>query len=123
MLKLENKSFTADSAEMDDLLRKAGSPTFSLYRDSTEAAWEPFATRFCRHILRVPITLADLTAADLQITLTKQSTRCAAGMEGWRVTELKALPIFLLDKLALASLRGARPGDTCAEWRRWATAR
>ena len=100
MLQRENKSFTADFAEMDDLLRKAWSPIFALYRDSTEPAWGPFATRFGRRILRVPMTLADLMAADLQTTLTKQSTRCAAGMEGWRVAELKVLPTFLLDKLA-----------------------
>ena len=100
MLQRGDKSFTADFGEMDDLLRKAWSPIFALYRDSPEPAWEPFAARFGRYILRVPMDLGDLTAADLQTTLAKQSTRCAAGMEGWRVAELKALPPFLLDKLA-----------------------
>ena len=100
MLQRGDKSFTADFAEMDDLLRKAWSPIFALYRDSPEPAWEPFAERFGRYIIRVPMDLADLTAADLQSTLAKQSTRCAAGIEGWRVAELKALPPFLLDKLA-----------------------
>jgi hypothetical protein len=100
MLQRGDKSFTADFAEMDDLLRKAWSPIFALYRDTPEPAWEPFAARFGRYVLRVPMILEDLTAADLQSTLAKQSTRCAAGMEGWRVAELKALPPFLLDKLA-----------------------
>ena len=88
MLQREDKSFTADFAEMDDLLRKAWSPIFALYHDSPEPAWEPFAERFGRYIRRVPMVLEDIKAADLQRTLAKQSTRFAAGMEGWRVADL-----------------------------------
>ena len=48
----------------------------------------------------MPMELSDLTADDLAATLAHQSAKSAAGMDGWRVAELKRLPPFLLSKLA-----------------------
>ena len=104
-------SCTAEAAEMDALLRQAWAPIFRLYADTPEPDWERFAARFGQYVQRVPMRLADLTAADLRRTLGSQSSKSAAGMDGWRVAELKALPDFLLGQLAAllnAVERGSR---------------
>ncbi len=44
--------------------------------------------------------LVDVTAKDLRQTLARMRKGQAAGMEGWRVAELKALPDLLLELLA-----------------------
>jgi hypothetical protein len=85
---------------MDALPRQAWAPIFRLYADTPEPDWERFAARFGQYVQRVPMRLADLTAADLRRTLGSQSSKSAAGMDGWRVAELKALPDFLLGQLA-----------------------
>ena len=100
MLQRPDRSFTAHPGEMDELLRAAWGPIFAMYKDLPEPSWEPFAQRFGRYVQTIPMNLGDLTAQDLRATLSKQSSRCAAGVEGWRVAELKALPDLLLDKLA-----------------------
>ena len=85
---------------MDQLLRSAWFPIFRLYDKTPEPDWERFRTRFGPHIVHTPMVLHDLTADDLLKTLKTQSVRTACGMDGWRVAELKSLPIPLLTRMA-----------------------
>ena len=67
---------------------------------SKHLAWAVFHLRFRAYITYAPMDLSDLTADDLDTTLAHQSVKLVAGMDGWRVAELKRLPPFLLTKLA-----------------------
>ena len=100
MLQRADGTYTAESAEMDAILREAWSPIFRLYAHHPEPAWDGFVARFGRYIARHEMCLTDLTADDLRLTLKRQHAKSACGMDGWRVSELKALPPFLLGKLA-----------------------
>ena len=85
---------------MDELLRRAWAPIFQLYAKNVEPDWTSFDQRFNKYTRRVEMHMEDLTAEDLQRTLSRQTVRSAAGMDGWRVSELKALPLHLLVRLA-----------------------
>jgi hypothetical protein len=100
MLRRADGTSTADPAEMDNILRVAWDPIFRMYSAIAEPEWAPFADRFGHYIRPAPMTLSDLTAADLRRALGRQGSHSAAGVEGWRVSELKELPDFLLGKLA-----------------------
>eukprot|EP00666_Eupelagonemidae_sp_cell4sb_P005827 gene5827-biopygen9860 len=85
---------------MDDALHKAWDPIFRMYAEKPEPEWAPFAQRFGKYVERHPMKVADLTGADLRAILARMPARQAGGMEGWRVRELKALPLPLLGALA-----------------------
>ena len=100
MLKRSDGTFTADLPEIDGLLRTAWDKIFRLYASTPEPEWTPFFQRYKPHIQAFPMTMTDLTADDLATTLARQSAHSAAGMDGWRVAELKRLPRHLLSQLA-----------------------
>ncbi|KAJ9441166.1 ATP-dependent DNA helicase pif1 [Diplonema papillatum] len=58
-----------------------------------------------------------LTGEDLSATLKKMKARKAGGMDGWRVCELKTLPVPLLD--AVSGRREGRRRCTGSWRRRW----
>eukprot|EP00660_Eupelagonema_oceanica_P019607 gene19607-biopygen16350 len=101
MLRRPDGTYTGDAEEIDQLLRRAWDPVFRLYADSPEPRWEPFEARFGAYIKRCPMPeLPELTGDALRETLSRMAARQAGGMDGWRVRELRALPVPILDALA-----------------------
>jgi len=100
MLKKPDGTYTAEPREMDKLLREAWDPIFRMYADKPEPEWEPFWERYGKYVHRVQMDVEDVTAETLRKVLARQKTKSAAGMEGWRVGELKKLPTVLLERLA-----------------------
>ena len=100
MLKKPDGGFTADPAEMDKLLRDAWDTIFRMYAHIPEPEWEPFWDRFGQYIKHVQMDVVDMTASDLRRTMGRQKSKSAAGLDGWRVAELKSLPTFYLERLA-----------------------
>ncbi|KAJ9456836.1 Retrovirus-related Pol polyprotein from type-1 retrotransposable element R2 [Diplonema papillatum] len=100
----EDGSVTADLHEMDEILRgeKAWGGVFQMYREVREPKWEDFVQRYGKYVKRGACEDRPLTGEDLSATLKKMKARKAGGMDGWRVCELKALPVPLLDVIALA---------------------
>ena len=102
-LKREDGTVTANLQEMDELLMddRAWGGVFRMYDDSEEPAWTTFFDRFKEHIPEgTPCVCEPLTADDLRTTIGKMKRKKAAGLDGWRVEELKELPLTLLEELA-----------------------
>ncbi|KAJ9444445.1 Retrovirus-related Pol polyprotein from type-1 retrotransposable element R2 [Diplonema papillatum] len=97
-------SVTADLHEMDEILRgeKAWGGVFQMYKEVREPKWEDFVRRYGKYVKRGACEDRPLTGEDLSATLKKMKARKAGGMDGWRVCELKTLPVPLLDVIALA---------------------
>jgi hypothetical protein len=85
---------------MDEALQVAWDPTLRIYKDTPEPPYSPFADRFAEYIERHPMVLGDITGEELRAILAKKSAKGACGVDGWRMEELKALPVALLDGLA-----------------------
>ena len=94
LLRRVDGTSTANATDMDEILQKAWAPIFRIYADKPEPDWTAFYVRFRAYITSVPMELSDLTGQDLATTLAHQSAKSAAGMDGWRVGELKRLPPF-----------------------------
>ena len=101
-LKRGDGTFTANHKESDELLREAWSPIFRRFQDQPEPTYEAFRERFEADIAGrgCEMKLSKLDGNDLRKTLRKMKTKTSAGIEGWRMAELKQLPTPLLDKLA-----------------------
>eukprot|EP00973_Karenia_brevis_P009726 1312456-Karenia_brevis.AAC.1 len=100
MLQRADGSYTGDAEEIDDLLHKAWDQFFCMYQNRDEPDWTSFAMRFQHHIESFPMKAERLTGAGLKRTLTKMRDGAACGMDGWRVRELKKLPLPILARLA-----------------------
>ena len=101
MLQRDVGGVTANVAEMDAILQEAWGPIFRMYASRPEPAWEPFLARYEHAIPPAsPMVAEPITAEGLRSRLDRTSTRRAAGLDGWRTAELKALPLLLLAMLA-----------------------
>ena len=71
-----------------------------MYSHSPEPSWENFVAQFGDSIPS-PSCMQErpLTATVLRSVLSKMRTASAAGLDGWRVAELRALPDSLLERL------------------------
>eukprot|EP00665_Eupelagonemidae_sp_cell47_P008443 gene8443-2313_t len=96
----DDGTVTANISEMDRILRDAWLPIFDRYANSPEPDWPPFRDRFREFIVRRPMTMKPLTAADLAKTIARMKTKQAGGMDGWRAHELKHFPAEILELLA-----------------------
>ena len=108
---------TGNLLEIDTMLHEAWMPTFQLYARTPVPSWDEFEARF--HIYfpaRVPFEYRLMTVEMIQDTLKRMSNDTSAGVDGWRVRELKALP-QLLDLLAdlfnLIEQTGTWPDALC----------
>ena len=101
-LKNEDGKFTANAEEMDTLLHEAWMPILRRYAEKPEPDWGAFREKFAEDIAGKgqAMQMDRLTGKELQQTLGRMKTQTSAGVEGWRMAELKALPLVLLDRLA-----------------------
>ena len=93
--------FVGSPAEIDALLHKAWDPILCYYTRDSEPCWEDFQKRFQTYMPRCHLEVGRLTGQRLKASLGKMRSEQAGGMEGWRVKELKKLPVVLLDRLAV----------------------
>lgn len=92
---------TANVAEVDKMLNESWDPVFRIYKNSPEPQPEPFFDRYRDHIRRNPMReVTKITGAELRAILKKKRGRSACGVDGWRLEELKALPMPLLEALS-----------------------
>eukprot|EP00973_Karenia_brevis_P089695 12399023-Karenia_brevis.AAC.1 len=75
-------------------------PIFQKYSQDTEPDWGAFSARFGDYFRCHPMDMKDLTGMDIQGILAKMRTGQSLGLDGWRMQELKALPLPVLDALA-----------------------
>ncbi|CAE8724944.1 unnamed protein product, partial [Polarella glacialis] len=91
---------TGNAEEIDDMLQRAWGPIFAMYVDGGEPDWDEFEKHFGEHFRSAVMNVSDITGPELRILLKRMGSGQAAGIEGWRVEELAALPDLLLDQLA-----------------------
>eukprot|EP01059_Diplonema_ambulator_P006674 TRINITY_DN162_c0_g3_i3.p1 TRINITY_DN162_c0_g3~~TRINITY_DN162_c0_g3_i3.p1 ORF type:complete len:1446 (+),score=342.28 TRINITY_DN162_c0_g3_i3:2232-6569(+) len=87
----------ADPERVDTTMREAWEAVMCLYKDTPEPEYGPFKEEFRRYIQKHPMQCEPITGKHLAEVLAKKGTRSAAGVDGWRFSELKALPVSLLD--------------------------
>eukprot|EP00973_Karenia_brevis_P079296 11003709-Karenia_brevis.AAC.1 len=98
VLQKPDGSYTGNSSEMDKLLLDAWLPIFCKWNQMKEPDWNAFEERFTQHIVEHPLNVSRINGMELQQVLQRMSG--SPGLDGWRVSELKALPIFFLNLLA-----------------------
>eukprot|EP00754_Rhynchopus_humris_P030393 Rhum_TRINITY_DN15269_c1_g2::Rhum_TRINITY_DN15269_c1_g2_i1::g.147151::m.147151 len=104
---------TSDPQEIDALLRAqdAWGGVFARYAEREEPDWLDFAARYrSRFPGRVTCTHGELEGEDLCETAARMSSRKASGTDGWRVHELKELPLPLWQIMAEVLQRVERDG-------------
>ena len=98
-LKNGNK-FTANSADIDHLVRSVWEPIMNRAPTETTPSWQVFVSEFARFIPDVPaFELAPLTTGRLRTVLNKMSKYSAAGLDNWSVAAVQSLPDLMLGKL------------------------
>ena len=101
MISRPDGSYTANSEEMHKLILDAWLPIFRMFEHEPPASWSEFEKEFgaffppCN---RAPAV--DLTGDALRRAFHRMRLTSAAGADGWRVAELRALPTSLLNLLA-----------------------
>ncbi|KAJ9439747.1 hypothetical protein DIPPA_29916 [Diplonema papillatum] len=91
---------TANVDEMDEVLNTAWDPILRKYKDGPEPEYEPFRDRFRDHIGPHMMEAGTITGEELRILLRKKPKKSASGVDGWRMAELRELPLPLLNALA-----------------------
>ncbi|KAJ9460347.1 hypothetical protein DIPPA_24595 [Diplonema papillatum] len=85
---------------MDEVLNTAWDPILRKYKDRPEPEYEPFRDRFRDHIGPHMMEAGTITGEELRILLRKKPKKSASGVDGWRMAELRELPLPLLNALA-----------------------
>ena len=68
-----------------------------LFNQQSQPEWEPFLNKFREFLVPYPCILQDITAQNLHDFIHQMSNHRAAAVCGWRVHEMKQLPIRLLE--------------------------
>ena len=100
MFRKPNGDITANLLEFNALVSKAWLPVFQKYLNEPEPDWNKFREIYERHIPCHPMTISDIHGTELRTILSRMQGGSACGMDGWRVVELKLLPLPLLNALA-----------------------
>ena len=101
LLQRPDGTLTANALEADKLLREAWVPIFQSYDDGEQPDWDAFYKDFGDCLpAHSAMRLDRLDGCMLLQTLMRMANKSAPGADGWRVKELKSLPIQLLDRLA-----------------------
>ncbi|KAJ9439789.1 Retrovirus-related Pol polyprotein from type-2 retrotransposable element R2DM [Diplonema papillatum] len=101
-LRADGGRLTANLDEMDDVLQQAWGPILRLYSPETpEPSYDDFAKAFGEHVQHRPMQVTDITGEELRTILRERKKKSSAcGVDGWRMDELKALPVPLMDAFA-----------------------
>ena len=86
---------------MHALLREAWLPIFKMHDSVPVPSWDDFVAHFGAHIpAPTPCDIGPINASKLEGILKRMKASSAPGADGWRVAELRMLPMQFLDKLA-----------------------
>ncbi|KAJ9442875.1 hypothetical protein DIPPA_26345 [Diplonema papillatum] len=101
---------------MDEVLNTAWDPILRKYKDGPEPEYEPFRDRFRDHIGPHMMEAGTITGEELRILLRKKPKKSASGVDGWRMAELRELPLPLLNALAdvMNLVEATGKHDNCA---------
>ncbi|KAJ9440509.1 hypothetical protein DIPPA_32170 [Diplonema papillatum] len=91
---------TANVDEMDEVLHTAWDAILRKYKDRPEPEYGPFRDRFQEHIDTHLMEPGTITGEELRTLLRKKPKKSASGVDGWRMAELRELPLPLLNALA-----------------------
>ena len=80
------------------MIQQAWLPIFQRFEEQPEPSWESFTRLYASYMPCCSMELSDITGAEMRQVLRRMGG--APGVDGWRVGELKALPLALLDRLA-----------------------
>ena len=80
MLRRADGTYTADAAEVDDIMHRAWDPVFMKYASASEPAWSTFNARFGAYIKRCPMHLEALTGECLRRALSKMHSGSSCGL-------------------------------------------
>ena len=101
MVQRDDGSLTANAAEVHELLLKHWMPIFRMYESQEEPDVNAFLNhfgQFCKPMEE--FVVPKLTGQRILEVLRKMKNSSCPGLDGWRVAELRALPLQLLDLLA-----------------------
>ena len=99
MISRPDGSLTCDSEEMDSLVRNAWLPVFQMYTESPPPNRHYFQSRFGTYVVeKLDMQFQTLEGCHLWKTLRRMKSKSAAACDGWRVDEIKRLPVPLLDR-------------------------
>ena len=93
-------TLTANAQEMDAILQEEWKSVFQLYRECPEPEYDDFDAVFGKHVAKHNMDLLPLTGEDLDRVLQSKKKSGACGVDGWRMGELKRLPVVLLNAFA-----------------------
>ena len=100
MVKKDTGEYTANIAEMDEVIRKAWRPINLRYEHRPEPSVDIFMQQYRRHIRSVPMKVRALDGQVLRSRAQKMGEKTANGMDLWSIKLLKRLPGPFWDKLA-----------------------
>eukprot|EP01064_Diplonema_japonicum_P010315 TRINITY_DN175_c0_g1_i13.p1 TRINITY_DN175_c0_g1~~TRINITY_DN175_c0_g1_i13.p1 ORF type:complete len:1930 (+),score=452.56 TRINITY_DN175_c0_g1_i13:183-5972(+) len=86
---------------IDSVMRKAWKTVFAKYESRPEPLYAPFKAKYSKFVQRHEMERTQLTGARLREVLRKKSKKSAAGIDGWRMLELRKLPESVLDAWAM----------------------
>ena len=101
MMKRQDVTLTANAEEIGQLLHETWDPIFQMYSGRAEPDRESFTHRFGRYICQCHMEMQNLTGKHLRLRLGRMREGQACGIDGWRVAELKRLPLPMLNRLAI----------------------
>ena len=93
-------SWTANCSEMDEAMHAAWDPILKKYLSDPEPDWMKFEERYSNYIEEHPMRCEDITGGDVAKALRRTSSRKAAGVDGFRISELKLLPEDMIQMIA-----------------------
>ncbi|KAJ9446314.1 Ribonuclease HI [Diplonema papillatum] len=102
-LQREDKTLTANAAEIDEILRgeKAWGGIFQRYATQEEPCWGRFLRMYSPVLPdRAEMECESITVGEVRAALAKMKKSASAGMHGWRIHELQQLPNSLLEGFA-----------------------
>ena len=84
-------------AEVVDCLQDSWN---ELFNQTTQPTWPPFQEQFASYLNHHPCNLKDITAEQIRHQIQKIANHRAVAADGWRVHEMKQLPLGILQLVA-----------------------
>eukprot|EP01064_Diplonema_japonicum_P018815 TRINITY_DN274_c0_g1_i12.p1 TRINITY_DN274_c0_g1~~TRINITY_DN274_c0_g1_i12.p1 ORF type:complete len:1432 (+),score=270.25 TRINITY_DN274_c0_g1_i12:1996-6291(+) len=95
------KDTIANPQELDRTMREHWEHVFAKYRDKPQPAYATFEKEYGAYIEKRDMVWTPITGIRLKQVLKKKTARSAAGVDGWRMAELRRLPVSILDAWAV----------------------
>ena len=86
--------------QLDEAMHAAWDPILKKYLSDPEPDWMKFEERYSSYIEEHPMRCEDITGGDVAKALRRTSSRKAAGVDGFRISELKLLPEDMIQMIA-----------------------